>query len=368
MNRKHWPLFCLFGITLFGFLLRFYNLTWQCYNVDEVWTAFAAAKSSGAIVQWALNIDCNPPLYYLLAHWSSLAFGEVSRFAIRFPAVILGAALIPAVYFVGKELRNEILGLLAASLVSFMFPFVYYSQDGRGYTLVLLAFAGFTYFFIKMSQGDVRSRVVIGASFFTALCLWSHYYSVVPLAIAWLILLMRDRISALHGLVISGILVSPMALMFNLSNLASRAAPQTFGEGYALVNSPAVHWITPWKMALIIPNELLCWSWIVLLPLAGYCLFRYRSQTVLNLLLIAVGAACLLLPLASVTNISPRYALLISPILILIAMWPVSVWIDAQKQVDRKIVLFAVLMFGIGLMNYGSLLSWFSWNICPYVI
>jgi len=119
--RDYWPLIPLASLTLLGLILRLYQLDWQCLMVDETVTLMIAAKTTSEIFVWSMQVDCNPPLYYLLAHWSTLLFGIISDFAIRFPSVILGTLAIPISYLVGKEIRNTTLGLLSATIISFMF-------------------------------------------------------------------------------------------------------------------------------------------------------------------------------------------------------------------------------------------------------
>jgi hypothetical protein len=71
--------------------------------------------------------------------------------------------------------------------------------------------------------------------------------------------------------------------------------------------------------------------------------------------------------IAFISNLSPRYALLVAPLLIIAAMYPVAGFIDKQTTAARKVALFALVVFAIAIFNYGSLLSWFTFNVCPLV-
>jgi hypothetical protein len=247
-----------------------------------------------------------------------------------------------------------------------MFPFVLYAQNARGYSLVLCAFLGFTYFWLMLVDGDRGIGTMAGCSIFAALCMYSHYYAIIPLTIAMTILLWKNRNTALKVIALSGILVTPLALLSNPWNLISRAAPEAI-PGYAMLTPEHQWWISPLQMATFLPNELLCWSWLALLPLAAYAGYQYRKGPVRYMLLIAGGSCAALIGISFISNLSPRYALLISPLLIITAMYPIAETIDRRSTNARKIILFVLALFIIALFNYGSLLSWYTFNVCPLV-
>jgi uncharacterized membrane protein len=358
-REKYWPYAALALITIAGFLLRMYQLTWQCLNVDEATTSVIANNTVSWIVHYSLTTDYNPPLYYLIAHYSFIFFNEVSRFSVRFPAVVFGTLAIPMAYFVAKEIRDVTLGLLVAGLMSFMFPFYYYSQDARAYSLVLFMFMGFSYFFVRNYNGARDIGTIAGLGIFAALCLWSHYYSLVPITIMGLILLLREWRSMVPAGIISLILLSPLAILFDLAQIKTRTIH---------VGPEDYFWATPRQMATWLPNELLCWSWLVLVPLAVYSCIRYRNTTIVrDLSVVVVITAGLLIPLTIVTGLSPRYALLVSPLILVVAMYPISEWMDGLKKQNQKIIVFALVLFVIFLFNYGSILEWMTFNVCPYM-
>ena len=359
LMKKYWPYAALALFTVAGFLLRMYQLTWQCLNVDEMTTAVIANNTVSWIVHYSLTTDYNPPLYYLIAHYSFVFFNEVSRFSVRFPAVVFGTLAIPAAYFVAKEIRGITLGFLVAGLMSFMFPFYYYSQDARAYSLVLFMFMGFSYFFVRKYNGDRGVRTVIGLGVFAALCLWSHYYSLVPITIMGLILFLKEWRSVVPAGIISLILLSPMAVLFDLAQIKTRTLH---------VGPEDYYWATPGQMAIMLPNELLCWSWLVLVPLAIYSCIRYRSATIIrDLGVVVIITSGLLIPLTVLTGLSPSYALLVSPLILMAAMYPVAEWIDELKTPTRKIAIFLLVLGLIFLFNYGSIVQWTTFNICPYM-
>ena len=366
--RKHWAIISVLIITLAGLFIRLYQLTWQCYNVDEVYTAQVAANTTQSIIYYSFRYDCNLPLYYIIVHWVSVFAGTIDRFTVRIPAVISGTLCIPIVYLIGKQIRNETLGLLAASAVSIMFPFFLYSQDGRAYTLVMLMFLCFVYFYIKIAEGDKSSKTIIIAGLFAALALWSHYYAIVPIGIAIILLILNNRkLPALEVSVIIGILVSPMLFLMDIHNLLSRAAPGIFGTSYALGTTSPTLTISPLQMMLYLPFELWCWTCMVIIPLAIYSLWKYKLKIFGYFTWIGIGSIIGVVILSCFTNTMPRYALLVSPLFIIMALYPVAEIIQDKKLPEQMISLFLLAIFVIFLINYPSILSWVSFNICPVV-
>lgn len=371
MFRKYWAEISLLFLIAFGFCIRLYQLDWQCLMVDETVTSMVAAKTTSDILTWSMQIDCNPPLYYLLAHYSSLLFGGVLDFAIRFPSVILGTLAIPMSYIVGKEVRNKTLGILSATIVSFLFPYVLYSQNARGYMLVFVAFLGFTYFFVKMLNGDELTKTLMGLSIFTALCLWSHYYSIVPIVVSLLILAYNDKFDCTKILKCSVVILLgllPLLSLANIGNLLARSSPELIkGYSYSQLTPDKSIWITPFQMSIYMPNELLCWSWIVLIPLAIYSVYICKKSLLKYFGIVTLTTCSVLIPLSYFTNLMPRYALLVSPLFVFMAMYPISELIDNNKTLDRKVVIFALVIFIIFAFNYFSLLSRFTFNLCPLI-
>ncbi len=353
-RRLFFPI-AVITITLFGFLLRLYRLDWQCLMVDEATTAYIASQNVSWIVHYSLGQDYNPPLYYLVAHYSAVIFGDMSRFAARFPAVIFGALAIPVAYFVGKEFDSKTLGLLLASLLSFMFPFFYYSQNARTYSLVMLAFLGFVYFWLRVYKGDARNLTLVWLSGCIALCFWSHYYSVVPIAIMMMFLL-RKKSTVIKIAALTLLFISPLIAMFDFSQFSTRTNHGVFN----------VLWVSPYQIALTTPNEMFCWSVVVIVPLAFYSLWKYfRNDLVKIFTAASFIPALLIIPMARFTAVMPRYAVFVAPLVMAVAMLPVSRYIDDAKDFDKKIAVFLGVAFLVFLLNYGSIWSWTSYDVCP---
>jgi len=307
---------------------------------------------------WAIGGDYNPPTFYLFSHWSALFFGEVTNFSIRFPSVVFGVLLIPVAYIFGKTLDNKILGLLLAGVVSFLFPMVYYSQNARGYSLVMLAFVVYMTIFLKVYRGDTRLLTIFTIAFFSALCLWSHFYSIIPVVVSWAILAKKHRRILLT--IISFVIVLCIPFIKYIGTVISlQQKVSTFVSG--------PFWLSPLDITIMLPNELFCWSWLIIIPLAVYWTATFRISLFCDLMFISAITIMSCIPMTFITAMSPRYALLVSPLVIAVALIPVSVIINRQDNSYKKIALFLLSVFTIFLFNYGSLLSWYTFNICPYI-
>jgi len=126
-------------ITLLAFGLRVWRLDAKSLWLDEIITAQIARYDSLADVlssvrAWDLS---NPPLSFILT-WASLRMLGETEFAVRFPEALAGAATVPAVYVLGRELFGARVGLTAALLAALL-PFsISYGQEARPYALLMM--------------------------------------------------------------------------------------------------------------------------------------------------------------------------------------------------------------------------------------
>ena len=170
----------LLGLTIIGFLLRFYNLGGNSLWLDEASTLTFARQSLIGIWESTAGGEFNPPLFYWLEH-GMLLFGE-SEFVLRFLPALFGVLTIPVVYFIGTEFRDRNVGLIAAALLTFSPFHIFYSQEARAYAPMLFFFSLALLFYVRASKSDeVRSWVLFGV--FSAVAFWMHFYAIVPVAV-----------------------------------------------------------------------------------------------------------------------------------------------------------------------------------------
>lgn len=81
----------------------------------------------------------NHLLYTFLMHITWRLFGD-HEWVLRLPALLAGILLIPVTYWTGRVLYDKHSALIAAALVTAASPIIFYSVNGRGYTLVCVFF------------------------------------------------------------------------------------------------------------------------------------------------------------------------------------------------------------------------------------
>lgn len=90
---------------------------------------------------WELVTSYESPnhhvFYSLLARGSVLLLGE-GPLALRLPAIVMGAATIPALYYLVRIWLSRPVALVACLVLAVSFHHTYFSQNARGYTGLLL--------------------------------------------------------------------------------------------------------------------------------------------------------------------------------------------------------------------------------------
>jgi len=133
-----WTRWLVVAVILVGAMLRLYGLKIQSLWCDELasWD-YGHWSSVTEVMSKAVKQDLHPPGYHLLMHWIIMYWGD-SEVMLRLPSVLAGILVIPAMYLLGKRIYGKSEGLIAAGLVAVTWAPVYYSQEARPYSLILL--------------------------------------------------------------------------------------------------------------------------------------------------------------------------------------------------------------------------------------
>lgn len=126
----------LLGIVALGLVLRVLQLDFQPLWWDEGYSVFFATRDLPTMLA-RTAVDIHPPLYYALLQGWLGAFGS-SAVVLRLLSVVIGAAAIPLLYLVARDLFNRRVGLTSAFLLAIAPLPIYYSQELRMYGLVML--------------------------------------------------------------------------------------------------------------------------------------------------------------------------------------------------------------------------------------
>lgn len=250
-----------------------------------------------------------------------------------------------------------------AGVAAFIFPYFYYAQDARAYPMVLMFFVAFLIVYVDVWNNGFNGLpkiLIMGATI--AGCLWSHYYVALPIFILMICLFHRfrggpDTFFAGMSVIAAVVFLSPLIGMFDLTQFGTR----TNHLVYTAV------WNPPSLIALTVTNEMLCWSWVILIPLAIYAFWKYRREETVFLPFAAtiILSTVFLIPMAHFTAVMPRYALVSTPMILLVALYPVSVWVESQPTIDEKYAMIALFLLVILAFNFGSIYQWLTFSICP---
>ncbi|HEM62277.1 MAG TPA: hypothetical protein ENO24_08300, partial [Chloroflexi bacterium] len=141
------PRLILLLLVLLAFGLRLYHLDYQSLWRDEMDAILFARQELGQLLALFVKPGHNGPLYYLILHgWVRLA-GD-SEFSVRFPSLVCGVLGVPLVYLVGRLWLGSTASLTAATLATTSPYLVWYGQEGKMYTLVLLLSLLSTYVYL----------------------------------------------------------------------------------------------------------------------------------------------------------------------------------------------------------------------------
>ncbi len=127
--------------------------------------------------------ESHPPLFYFLMRpWLAVA-GDSDTAALTIP-VVIGVAMIPAIYFVGKSLFSKRVGLIAALLATFSPALVEHSALVRPYSLLPVLTLFSCYALIRaFEEGSLRSWVAYVAT--TLALIYTHNWPWLIVAGEW---------------------------------------------------------------------------------------------------------------------------------------------------------------------------------------
>ena len=132
--------------------------------------------------------DTSPPLYYLLLHIWTRSFGT-SDLALRLFSILASLACVPLIVALGREIEDERAGWIAAGLFAMAPLSIYYSAEGRMYSLLWLAVVATAHATLRLYRSGADFRWHSWWVICAAGGLLIHYYFVFPLCAMGLFLL-----------------------------------------------------------------------------------------------------------------------------------------------------------------------------------
>ena len=177
LPRERWALLALLAIMLLGAVLRFYGLGFQ-----SLWGGELASWDFGGrdTISRVAQDGSQPPLYFLILHFARWIFSD-SEWALRLPSAVAGWLCIPAIYLLGKKLYSEREGIMAALLVSVLWAPVYFSQEARPLSLLILLSILTSYFWWDLMlglryHGELPKREAVWYIVCAVLLAYTHYF------------------------------------------------------------------------------------------------------------------------------------------------------------------------------------------------
>ena len=191
-NHSGLQLGLLIAITLLAALLRIYKLGEWSFWIDEVlWVNFSANLSDFSFLRW--------PLSAILINLAVTIFG-INEWSARLSPALIGIATIPLLYFPLRKLFNPTTSLLACTFLAISPWHLYWSQNARFYTALLLIFnIALFAFYIGIEKN--RAIFIIGAMFlfFFAVNERQHILFLIPIVFSYIFFLLILRLNIPPG-------------------------------------------------------------------------------------------------------------------------------------------------------------------------
>lgn len=150
--------FYLIIAVLLGIFIRLYGLDIQGFWFDELAISFPTISQIPGSLMNLLKQDLHPPLYPLLLHVWMKIFGTTET-AIRLPSAIVGVLAIFFMYFMSKRFFNRHVAILATILISLSSAGIFYSQEARNYSFVLLFSVISTLLWLNLAKKIKESEI-----------------------------------------------------------------------------------------------------------------------------------------------------------------------------------------------------------------
>ncbi|MCQ8894537.1 MAG: glycosyltransferase family 39 protein [Methanolinea sp.] len=344
----------LLVLTVIAAILRFFSLGLASLWLDEALTYRFSINPF--MEYWTLisaGGEPHPPLFYWLEH-PILVFGH-NETTLRFLPAIFGIMTVPVIYFLGSEAVDRNAGIIAAAFLAFSPFHLFYSQEARMYSLMLLFLSlAMLFFYWAWKKEQIIWWIIFGI--FSALAFWTQFYSIIIVAglylyyFAWILKTNLD-LKKLKGLGCSFalfILLSLPLLAIIWTILIDRVSvAPTWGMRGLDVFTITFKQFSGYSVPIAL-------VFIVLFLIGMYRILLIRSDTCILFIWLTILTFAASLGLSYLMPLAPRYLIGILPIFFIgIAS---SYLFPAGFKHDRRIIyMYIVLAFVVsmpGLVNH----------------
>jgi uncharacterized membrane protein len=165
------------AIVVAALLLRLFRISDQELWFDEAFSFQVATLSNG--LGYALRVENNPPLYYLLLRGWIVLTGS-SEWSIRFLSAGFGTLFVAVVIWAGWRIFSPSVGLWSGLLAALSPIHIYYSQEARCYSLLTFLLGLYVVCLWDAWERDSWPSW-LGTACVAALALYTHYLAIFAL-------------------------------------------------------------------------------------------------------------------------------------------------------------------------------------------
>jgi 4-amino-4-deoxy-L-arabinose transferase-like glycosyltransferase len=180
--RAHYP-YIVIAIILFGGFLRFYGLDNQSFWNDELASLLISNHDNlSSMMIEDIRPDVHPPGYQIILFYIEKYIGT-SETALRFPSALSGTISLFIIFLLGKQIYTYKEGIISSALMAVSWCPIYYSQEARAYSMLLLFSLLTTYFWViilkrlkEKKQLPIYHYSVLGYVISAIVAIYLHYF------------------------------------------------------------------------------------------------------------------------------------------------------------------------------------------------
>ena len=168
-------------ILLLSAILRIYHADYQSLWVDEINTMIQSTPHQSFKDTYVslLKLDLQPPLYFYILKYLFRIFGYTTL-VLRLFSAFMGIAGVWTVYLLSKELFNKKVGLYASLILCLNYFHIFYSQEGRPYTFLVL-FTILSFYNLVRFIKSPSYKLAVYYGIFSCLMLYGHPFGLFAL-------------------------------------------------------------------------------------------------------------------------------------------------------------------------------------------
>lgn len=356
------PINLIILLTFVGFLIRIFNIDFNSIWLDEGSTFSFSHPSKSFMDIWALTAsgEFNPPLFHWIEHIMLVLFGS-TEIVLRFMPCVFGTLAIPVFYYIGKEIHSEKIGLVSAFLLAISGFHVYYSQEARSYTLLMLVVSLFVLFYLRYKkEPSVLYAALMGIC--AAVGYWTHFWSLVVVIPFFLILfvdaILKNKKNIIPIAIGAGIafiatlpLTSVMVFLFN-NRLST---PSQWG-------SKDINLIVQYFSWVGYNNIITTFIFLFLIGMGFVILYKLKKNIATELFGVSLFVLLVSVAISHTIPMLPRYMITLFPIFYTVAAIAiVSLYVN-YRTVACVLIACILIIGGLSLHTYYTTYTRENWK------